>query len=58
MASANGPNGRYVPRLTDREARTDATSASDSDAVRCPACGGVMRIIEIIVPTACPYDTS
>ena len=32
--------------------------ADDSAAIRCPACGGIMRVIEILAPTALGYDTS
>ena len=33
-------------------------AAPDADTIRCPACGGMMRIIEIIAPTPCRHDTS
>ena len=32
--------------------------ADDSAAIRCPACGGIMRVIEILAPTPLGDDTS
>lgn len=32
--------------------------ATDSDAIRCPNCGGAMRIIEALAPAGAPYDTA
>ena len=37
---------------------TDRPVPSPSDAARCPTCGGPMRVIEILTPTAAAYDTS
>ncbi|MGH8679426.1 MAG: IS91 family transposase [Burkholderiales bacterium] len=34
------------------------TPQTDSAATRCPACGGLMRVIEVLAPTPFPYDTS
>ena len=32
--------------------------AADAAAIRCPACGGIMRVIEILAPTSVAHDTS
>ena len=37
---------------------TDNAVPSTSDAPRCPICGAPLRVLEIIRPTATPYDTS
>ena len=34
------------------------TQQTDSAATRCPACGGPMRVIQVLAPTPFPYDTS
>ena len=36
----------------------DDTLSLDPKAARCPSCGGPMSVIEILSPTAAPYDTS
>ena len=37
---------------------SSAAAAEDCVAIRCPACGGIMRVIEILAPTPGSYDTS
>jgi len=34
------------------------TQRTGLPATRCPACGGAMRVIEVLAPTPFPYDTS
>ena len=38
--------------------RPIGVDGADSDTNRCPACGGLMRVIEIIAPTPLRHDTS
>jgi hypothetical protein len=46
------------PNATAPEPGNDSAVPRDSDAARCPACGGLMRVMEIIPPAAAPHDTS
>ena len=49
-----------APDMSNPEAHRRGTDGAgcDSAAVRCPACGAPMRIIEIVVPTSLRRDTS
>jgi hypothetical protein len=52
-----------APDPADRATPAGATPAgaaddADSGTARCPACGGVLRVIEILVPSPVQYDTS
>jgi hypothetical protein len=46
------------PETTAGQAGDDLVVAGDPGPLHCPACGGPMRVIEIIPPTAEPHDTS
>jgi hypothetical protein len=52
------PAPTYEPNAAASQAPTNTTASSDSDTARCPTCGGPMRLIEVIAPTAAAYDTS
>jgi hypothetical protein len=47
-----------APDTADPPTRTIGVDGADSDTQRCPACGGLLRVIEIIVPTPLRYHTS
>ena len=47
-----------APDPADRPAPSRDTDSSDCESARCPACGGLLRVIEILVPTPVRYDTS
>ena len=48
-----------APPAAPPVAESATVAAADVDAaIRCPACGGLMRVIEILAPTPAGYDTS
>ena len=48
-----------APPAAPPVAESATVAAADADAaIRCPACGGLMRVIEILAPTPAGYDTS
>ncbi len=55
--SENQPAPEPDTAVAAPPARTE-TQRTDSAATRCPACGGAMRVIEVLAPTPFPYDTS
>jgi hypothetical protein len=48
------------PAVAESNTPSDAAPTADDDhaAIRCPVCGGGMRVIQTLTPTACSYDTS
>jgi putative transposase len=47
-----------APDPVDCAPRPGDADGSDSESARCPACGGVLRVIDILVPTPLRWDTS
>jgi len=47
-----------APDTADPPPRPVGVDGADADTHHCPACGGLLRVIEIIVPTPFRYDTS
>ena len=52
------PAPSSAPNAASGDPGNERAVASHSDAARCPTCGGPMRVIESITPTAAAYDTS
>ena len=52
------PDVSALPESETIAASEHAADADDCAAIRCPVCGGVMRVIETLAPTPCSYDTS